>query len=112
MRKISVILAVLFACSTNSFAATLWNEAVNGTLSANRLAPSAFTLATGDNDILGIIQGGKVDYVTLTVPANTTLSKLILESYVSTAQKAFFGIQQGSTFTEPTSGTNVAHLLG
>jgi hypothetical protein len=108
-------LAIAVGASATSLAATIWNEAANGSLSGNRLAPSSFTLAVGDNDILGTVQGGtssKLDYVTLTVPVGTKMVHLDLVSYASTDQKAFIGVQRGTTFTEPASGTNVANLLG
>lgn len=117
MPRISLVLslAIVTGSSLSGFATTIWNEAVDGSLSGNRLAPSAFTLAVGDSDILGTVQGGtssKLDYVTLTVPAGTKMTHLNLVSFASTDQKAFIGVQRGTTFTEPASGTNVANLLG
>ncbi len=117
MGYISLVLSLAIAIggSASCFAVTIWNEAVKGNLSGNRLAPSSFTLATGDNDILGTVQGGassKLDYVTLTVPVGTKMTHLDLVSYASTDQKGFIGVQTGTTFTEPATGTNVANLLG
>ena len=95
-------------------AATVWNETANGDLSSNRLAPTAVSVAVGNNDVIGSVVGNPsdLDYLTITVPAGDELSQIILESFTSTDQKGFIGVQPGSTFTEPATGTNPAHLLG
>jgi hypothetical protein len=95
-------------------AATVWNETSDGDISNNRLAPTAVTLGVGSNDVIGSVVGNPsdIDYLTINVPVGDRLSQIVLESFTSTDQKGFIGIQQGSTFTEPAVGTNVTHLLG
>jgi hypothetical protein len=95
-------------------AAVVWNESVNGDISGNRLAPTSVALSVGSNDVIGSVVGNPsdIDYLTMTVPAGDNLSQIILESFTSTDQKGFIGIQNGTTFTEPPTGTNVANLLG
>ena len=53
-----------------------------------------------------------IDYLTINVPTGDELSQIILESFTSTDQKGFIGIQSGTTFTQPPTGTDVTQLLG
>ncbi len=95
-------------------AATVWNEATNGDISNNRLAPTSMTLSAGSNDVIGSVVGNPsdIDYLTINVPTGDELSQIILESFTSTDQKGFIGIQAGTTFTQPPTGTDVTQLLG
>ena len=95
-------------------AATVWNESINGDISNNRLAPTSVTLAPGSNDVIGSVQGSPsdIDYLTINVPSGDELSQIILESFTSTDQKGFIGVQSGTTFTQPPTGTDVTQLLG
>ena len=104
---------VLFAVAPSQ-AATVWNEATNGDISNNRLAPTSVTLAAGSNDVIGSVVGNPsdIDYLTINVPTGDELSQIILESFTSTDQKGFIGIQSGTTFTQPPTGTDVTQLLG
>ncbi|MBI2824351.1 MAG: hypothetical protein HYX69_06655 [Planctomycetia bacterium] len=113
MRPLSVC-ALWAACWSANIAcgSVVWDESVNGDLSGNRLAPTAIAIAVGDNELVGSVKGGELDYVTFTVPAGAVLSKLVLESFTSTDQIAFIAIQNGATFTEPAVGTVTANLLG
>jgi hypothetical protein len=104
-----VILVSLAAPSAQ--AAVIWNES-GGDLSGNRLAPSAFVLAPGSNNLIGSVVGGDLDYVTLTVPANMQLTGITLVSYASLDIRAFIGVQQGAIFTETPAAPNVANIYG
>jgi len=92
--------------------ASSWDEATDGDLSGNRLAPSSLTLTPGDNTVTGTVIAGDLDYLTITVPAGFTLAQINLLSFASTDDLAFIGIQAGSTFTQPPTGTDVTQLLG
>lgn len=111
MRRLCCLVAGLVALAGTAQAGVIWNE-TGGDLSGNRLSPSAFTLAAGSNNLIGNVVSGDIDYVTLTVPVNTQMAQVILKTYASTDATAFTAVQQGATFTEPASGTNVANLLG
>jgi len=89
-----------------------WIEATDGDLSGNRLAPSSLALSVGDNSLTGTTIAGDLDYLTVTVPVGYTLSQINLVSYVSTDDLGFLGMQAGSTFTQPPTGTDVTQLLG
>ena len=114
VRGMLALMTVVLACSATSQAGVVWDESSNGDISGNRLSPTAVTLAVGDNDLLGSVQGNPsdLDYLTINVPAGDVLAHLVLKSFVSTDQRGFIGIQHGATFTEPTVGTTVGNLLG
>lgn len=108
------ILAVCWIAlaATSARAGVIWDESVDGDLSGDRLAPSSASLSVGGNLLLGSVLGGDRDYLTITVPVGTVLSALSLDSYISTDDWSFIGIQAGTTFTEPPTGTDPANLLG
>jgi hypothetical protein len=112
MRKVVSTLAVLAGIFSASIAsATDYNEAVSGDLSGDRLAPTTISLTPGSNTITATSVSGDVEYYTLIVPPGTRLSQLVVLSSTS-ASLSFIAVQQGDTFTEPPTGTNVANLLG
>src|SRR5262245_4240046 len=89
-----------------------WNETTDGDLSSNRLAPSSLDLTPGSNTVTGTTAAGDLDYLTINVPAGYALSGIDLLAFSSTDDLAFIGIQAGSTFTQPPTGTDVTQLLG
>jgi hypothetical protein len=91
--------------------ATVYDEAVDGDLSGNRLAPTTIPLTVGSNRITATSSAGDIEYYHLTVPAGFRLSALNVISSTS-ASLSFIAVQRGSTFTEPPTGTVVANLLG
>lgn len=93
-------------------AGVIWDESANGDLSGNRLAPTVVSLGVGSNDLLATSSSGDREYLTFAVPAGHLLSGVILDAYTGTDGTAFFGLQAGTTFTEPATGTNPANLLG
>lgn len=88
------------------------NEAIQGDLSGNPAAPTAYTLPLGVNTLIATSVRNDLEYVALTIPAGRTLSSLMLASYTSVDPIAFIAVQSGAVFTEPPTGTNVANLLG
>src|SRR5262245_10589004 len=108
-----LLLALTAALLTAPLAhANSWDESTNGDLSGDRLSPSALTLTPGSNTVTGTVISGDLDYLTITVPAGFTLAQINLLSFVSTDDLAFIGMQAGSTFTQPPTGTDVTQLLG
>lgn len=96
-----------------------WNEAVNGDLSGNGLAPTVFSVAAGGNAIRGTtgraFAGGPVDtdYFTFTVPAGHELSELtVLAGTLALGDGSFIGFMSGSTFTVPPTTQTAAGLVG
>lgn len=98
--------------AATAHAGVIWDESVNGDLSGDRLAPSVVTLSVGSNDLLATSSQGDREYLTFAVPAGHLLSSVILDAYAGNDGTAFFGLQSGTTFTEPASGTNPGNLLG
>jgi hypothetical protein len=97
--RITAWLPVMLA-ATQLHASVLWNESVNGPLSASGSSPTALSLSDGTNAILGTVGGSaQQDWVALTVPTGYQLSSLVLASYSSTDVQGFFGVQIGSSFT-------------
>ncbi len=89
-----------------------YDEATDGDLSGDRLAPSSLALSAGDNLLTGSVVAGDLDYLTITVPTGYALSQINLMSFASTDDLAFIGIQAGPSFTQPPTGTDVTQLLG
>lgn len=108
MRWISLV--VLLTCP--AAAGVAWDEANDGDLSGNRLAPTAVSVALGGNQLIGQTIRDDLDYVTFQVPAGAQLTALYLDHYLSEDFTAFIGLQAGSVFTEPNVGANPANLLG
>lgn len=98
-------------------AGIVWDESVSGDLSNDRLNPSNFTLHAGSNTLRatsGTVSGvSDREYVHFSLPSGTALSGLVLVSFAGTGDdSAFIGVQAGSVFTEPPTGTSVANILG
>ncbi len=112
MRSLTAVAAVLLAAGTAS--AATFNESVNGDLSGNRNAPTVFNLTVGSNNLTATTSGGDLDVVTVNVPAGNLLSRLFLRSFSSAGfdERAFVGIQSGSTFSVDPNFAGPAALLG
>jgi len=106
-----LLLGTALATAPGLAAAASYDEAVNGDISGNRLAPTSLALDPGSNSISGSVIAGDLDYLTVHVSAGYALSQLVLTSFVSTDDIAFMALQRGTQFTETTS-PNVANLLG
>jgi hypothetical protein len=111
-RLLRSAIAICFLVAGHSRAATIWNESTNGDLSGSMSTPTSLTLAAGNNDLFATTQGGDLEYVTVTVPAGSTMTGLFLRSYNSFDQTAFMALQRGATFTESPFSPNIANLLG
>ena len=91
----------------------LYDEAVSGDISGDRLNPLSLTLSPGSNLLNGSVGGSERDYVTVNVPAGHELHALDLADYQAPDnQRSFIGIQTGTTFTEDAFGADAANLLG
>ena len=111
VRVLPVVLAAVLLVAPLAGASS-YNEATDGDISGNRLSPTSLSLTPGDNIVSGTVIQGDIDYLTITVPAGFTLAQINLLSFVSVDDLAFIGIQAGSTFTQPPTGTDVTQLLG
>jgi len=110
-------LAVVLA-GARAEATTLWDESVNGDLSGNQSAPTALTLSLGTNAVIGSLRisssSDNQDWIALTVPAGMQLGAVVLNSYASTDQQGFTGVQAGTNFVgsvnSPGSYLGYAHF--
>ncbi len=107
-----ISIAVFLGLIAPAAATVIHDESVNGDLSNDRLNPTGYTLSAGTNTLIATSVSGDREYVRLSVPAGLQLSSIINVSYQGQDGTAFIGVQNGSTFTEPPTGTNVANLLG
>jgi Dockerin type I domain len=112
----SLFCLVIFLPLAAARSATVWNESTSGDLSNNQSAPSAVTLATGTNSVIGTVGGGDLqDWLRVTIPAGFELSTLVLHSYQSSDTQGFTGVQAGNAFVgdpenDPTSYLGYAHF--
>ena len=104
----TALLALLASGSAQAFT---YDEALNGDLSGNRLAPTALSAVAGVNTLAMSAAAGDRDYFTFDVPTGLLLSSIFHHTYVSADDLSFFGMQRGTTLTEPPTGTNAGNLL-
>ena len=113
MRPIGLLAIAAFALvlAPAAGAAVIHDEALDGDLSNDRLAPTALSIGVGTNSVIATSQIGDREFYTITLAAGTSLSALNLVSY-SGSDIAFIAIQSGSSFTENPDSPNVANILG
>lgn len=109
--------ALLLAASAPTHAVLAWDEATQGDLSSNGLAPTALTMVAGVNTVLGSVgnsgAGVDRDYFSFSVPAGGQLSAMVLRPETSISGSAsFLAIQAGPQVTVSPSGAGAAALLG
>ncbi|MFT5732548.1 MAG: hypothetical protein ACJA2W_002114 [Planctomycetota bacterium] len=98
-------------------AAQSWDEAVDGDLSNDRLAPTSIVLNAPMVSVTAAQQGNALgldrDYLTVEVPAGQQWSGLMLTSYTATGNNlAFMGLQAGTEMTVDPMFASPADLLG
>lgn len=108
MRRLVETLGVI-ALLANAFLANVagaanYDEGVNGDLSANAGAPTAWALEAGDNLLTGAAGVGATeadyDLITFTIPAGHQLDALTLTDFsLSVSYVSFLGLQSGATWT-------------
>jgi hypothetical protein len=115
--SISKCLVLYFGLSVPAAqAVTTWSESTNGDLSNNQSSPSAVTLASGTNSVIGTVGGGDLqDWIRINIPAGLQLSTFVLKSYQSGDAQGFTGVQAGTAFVgdpenDPTSYLGYAHF--
>jgi len=101
MRAFCLFSLVLGILVPRASASVVWDESVDGPLSASGNAPTVVTLATGANTIISSFGGlnGQFDYFSFTLPTGQSLGAFVLDSYVSTDRVAWLGIKAGSDWT-------------
>jgi len=92
---------VLGALVPRVSALEIWDESVDGPLSASGNAPTVLTLAPGANTICSSFGGlnGQFDYFSFTLPTGQSLEAFTLDDYVSSDAVAWLGIKAGTDWT-------------
>jgi len=113
MRPIGLLAAVALTLvlAPDAGAVVVHDEALNGDLSTDRLAPTVLSVGVGTNSVIATSQGTDREFFTITLAAGTSLAAIDLASYSGT-DVAFIAIQSGSTFTEDPDAPDVANILG
>lgn len=100
-------------------AATVWDEATQGDLSGNGLAPTALTLQPGSNLLLGSTGRGSAgvdrDYFVFTLAEGLQLDALTLldgSTFLGQQSLSFIGVQAGPQVTVNPTGGSATGLLG
>ena len=109
---ISLVIVLLTYSAGTVLADTSYDEGINGDLAGDRLNPTRLTLTPGSNLLTATSVAGDLEYVSVTVPPGFQLSTLILAAYTSANTTSFIAVQNGPTFTESPTTTNVSNLLG
>lgn len=108
---------VAFGAVTTVRAQVIYNEFVQGDLSDDRFAPTAFVLMEGSNILLGLMAGAQgptvdLDYYSITIPAGMQLDQIILIEYFSQDPVAFLAIQPGPIFPDDPLTVQPEDLMG
>ncbi|NJL84465.1 MAG: PEP-CTERM sorting domain-containing protein [Chloroflexaceae bacterium] len=110
----SLILGLVAAVSLvpAAQAAIIHNEAIDGDLSSNNLAPTVLEVNRGSNQIIGSVTPNPNidrDFFTITIADNQLLTAIILENYDTTEDQSFFAVELG---TQISSIISAATFLG
>lgn len=108
----AIVLCLLLAPSVAVQAVPIWDEAVDGDLSDDRLDPDAAVLVAGSNTVSATSTAGDLEYLTLNVPQGLQLDAIVLESYESGDAVSFIAVQEGTIFTVPNTTLDPSELLG
>jgi len=115
--ELPVALLIAMLCVHGAVAAS-YDEAIDGDLSGNWLAPTVLTLDAGSNHVQGLFGISPVpgtadlDYLAIVVPDGYVVSSLILESLNPGGANSFLGVQSGPQMTMPPTSTDPSVLLG
>lgn len=109
--------ALLFAAAAQ--AATVWDEATQGDLSGNGLAPTPLALQPGSNLLLGSTGRGSAgvdrDYFVFTLAEGFQLDAVTLlegSTFLGQQSLSFIGVQAGPQVTVSPTGGSATGLLG
>ncbi len=89
-----------------------YDEAVNGDLSGDRLAPTVLSVGVGSNRVSANSGPGDREYFSINVGSGLQLSAIVLDAFAGDDPRAFIGVQAGSVFTVDFSTQDPSSLLG
>lgn len=114
----TALLAASFAAGALAQTGVTYTESIHGDLSNDRLHPTPLSLAPGANTISGAFGRSPVpdvpdlDYLTVTIPAGSQLSSLVLLNANVGGAYSFIGVHPGAQVSIPYTTSNPAPLLG
>ncbi len=108
--RYALLLAIGLSAS-GAFAGSYY-ETVDGDLSGDRLNPTLFNVAIGQNQLAASSIAGDLEYFRIVVPVNAQLTQINQTAYQSSNSRAFLGVQQGTTFTVTPNTAEADDLLG
>jgi hypothetical protein len=104
-----------FLSLTSAGRSATYDEAIDGALSNNHLAPTSFEVSPGSNTIKGQVTANW-DYVRFSVPTDSVLSSVRLVSYTTSGvpnNVGFFAIAAGDNVSVAPPGSNpISGVLG
>lgn len=93
---------IAFGFASSANAAIVHDEAVDGDLSTDNTSPTSLNFSIGPNTVIGNVddaQGsGNVDVFTFNVPNGAQWTSMTLDTYVSSDNVAFLGIDDTDSF--------------
>ena len=106
----SLLVAVAAPIAT---ADVLWNEFDQIDISGDRFNPTMVTVGAGTHSLVATSQAGDREYITITIPAGFSLTRIDHVSYDFISDTlAFMGVQVGPIITLPPNTPSPAGLLG
>jgi hypothetical protein len=104
--------SIVLAVASQSVAAVVWDEAVNGDMSNVPGTPTAIPVAPGTNSIVARMDGSDLDFFTITVPAGAAFSAMYNPAYDSIDQVSFVAIGPGTTLPSGVLTDDPTGLIG
>ncbi|MBC7772255.1 MAG: hypothetical protein H7210_07165 [Pyrinomonadaceae bacterium] len=104
--------------ASSAQAAVIYTESAQGDLSNDRLNPTSFNLAAGENQLLGVFTGEDgmggydIDYYSITIPAGMFLQQIVHQEFISTDSAGFMAIEQGPVFSTAPADATPGNLMG
>lgn len=112
----SLMAVALLMAFTSWARADNWIEAIDGPLSSDKDAPTHLTLSVGSNLIEGSVSPSPIDpdFVTFDIQIGQTLESIVVTKYESNQLLSFIALQQGTSITSTTNGSELlgAALIG
>lgn len=112
MKRFVTAVVAATICATPALADVVWDEAIDGSLSTDRFAPTGLSLSLGSNDVLGQTVSGISKFFTFNIAEGEELSSLIVEGWESLDDLGFLGVVTGDYFSVDPANPDVTQLLG
>ena len=112
--KLGIATLLLFLwTAVAASASVIWDEAIDGSLSTDRLATTDMgTLGIGSNDIIATLASGIGKFYSITIASGSELSALIVEDIDPGEGQSFIAVVSGAQFTVDPAAPDVTQLLG